>query len=100
MITVSVVVAAAVWLTFIVWYSVRARWWKTPYGRNTFWVSTVLFWVLARIAAVRLIPDFPEHEILGALVYILAAVVGVWRTVLMEGAQRESGRLDAPKRKD
>lgn len=101
MITASIVGAAFVWLVFLVWYTVRAKWWKDPYGRNTFLVSLVVFWILLRLTMVRLLPGFREHEILGAIVYVFAALAGLARIALMEKAQREEdqrGKLEAHER--
>lgn len=100
MITPSVVCATAVWLVFLVWYTLRAKWWRDPVGRNAFFVSVVVFWLLLRATLVRLWPGFWEHEVLGALVYVLAALAGAVRIGLMEKSQREKtqrGRLEPTK---
>lgn len=98
MITACIVGAAFIWLIFLVWYTVRAKWWRDPYGRNTFLVSLVVFWILLRLTMVRLIPGFREHEILGAIVYVFAALAGLARIALMERAQRETDRMDRDER--
>lgn len=91
--TLAVTLAALAWLTFIVWYSIRAKWWKNPVGRNTFGVSTVLFVILARITLLRWFPHLQQHDIPGIIVYSVAALFGVQRIWFMEKAQREINRM-------
>lgn len=93
MMTLVVTLAALAWLTFVVWYTVRAKWWKSPVGRNTFGVSAVLFIILLRIAVIRWWPHLQQHDIAGTLVYSVAFVFGVQRIWFMEKAQREVNRL-------
>lgn len=84
----TVTFAALVWLTFLVWYTVRAAWWKNPYGRNAFLVGLVLCLILSRIALSRHIEPFKESQGVAISIYALAALYGVGRIILMERAQR------------
>lgn len=92
LLAVSITLAAAVWLTFCVWYTVRASWWKGPIGRNQFGVAAVLAVILIRLAIVTwlsLTPGVLWLTIVGLIAYTLAAAYGIQRTVFMERAQRE-----------
>lgn len=90
----TVTFAAAVWLTFLAWFTVRAKWWDNPYGRNAFLVGLVLFLILTRIALSRHIDTFRENQGAAIAVYSLAALYGIGRIILVERAQRESGKMD------
>lgn len=83
------------WLTFIAWYWLRAKWWHNPYGRNAMAASAVLFVICLRIAIVSHFPHLRENPYVGAVVYGLAGLVAVWRIILMERAQADSGRIEA-----
>lgn len=72
--------AAIVWFAFLIWYTVRAQWWRVPVGRNTFGVSAVLF-------LVSLLHWFP-NDITGIIVYGAVAALGIQRIVQLEKAQR------------
>lgn len=98
MIAWSATVAALAWLTFIVWYTIRARWWKNSYGRNAVEVSALIFIVLARIAIVSHYPNLKQSDIVGTIVYSAAALFAVHRISLMERAQRETDRIDRDER--
>lgn len=88
----TVTFAALVWLTFLVWYTLRARWWGNPYGRNAFFVGLVLFLILTRIALSRHIEPFKESQEVAISIYALAALYGISRIALMERAQREKDK--------
>ncbi len=88
MLTISVVLAALSWGVFLAWFSLRAKWWKSQIGRNTFGVSAVLFAVLLRIALVRVWPEFTDWTPLGVVIYLAAAAFAIQRIVFMERAQR------------
>lgn len=94
----SATVAALAWLTFIVWYTVRAKWWKNSYGRNAVEVSVLIFIILARIAVVSHFPNVKQSESLGAIIYTAAALFAIHRIALMEQAQRETDRIDRDER--
>ena len=90
MLTASVALATLVWAVFLVWYTVRAKWWRKEYGRNLFSVAFLVLLILSRILASRLWPNFQELEFIGVVVYMYAAFLGVRSTYLMERAQRGS----------
>lgn len=98
MIAWSATAAALAWLTFIVWYTIRARWWKNSYGRNAVEVSAIIFIVLARIALVSHFPEMKQNDIVGTVVYFAAMLFAIHRIALLEQAQRESDRIDRDER--
>lgn len=98
MIAWSATAAALAWLTFIVWYTIRARWWKNSYGRNAVEVSAIIFIVLARIALVSHFPWMKQNDIVGTIVYFAAMLFAIHRIALLEQAQRESDRIDRDER--
>ncbi len=87
MLTFTIWAACAVWLTFITWYTLRARWWKSDIGRNTFGVSACVFLILLRLGLLR-ITEFPDSDSVGVLFYSLLAFFGAQRLWFMERAQR------------
>lgn len=87
--TISATFAAATWVLWTIWYTVRARWWKTGIGFNTFLVSAVLAVVLSRIAWARLDIGFKEQAWIGTTVYVLAGLAAIARYLLFKKAQRE-----------
>lgn len=87
--------AALMWLSFIVWYTVRAKWWHNPYGRNAMAVSVVLFVILTRIALISHYPELRQYDVMGGFWYSVAGLAAVWRIVLMERAQADSGRIES-----
>lgn len=80
--------AAAVWLVFLIWYTVRAQWWKVAVGRNTFGVSLVVFLVALRAALLHWVPNLREYGITGIIVYGAVAALGIQRILQLEKAQR------------
>lgn len=86
--TASIWLATASWATFLMWYSVRAKWWKHSVGWNTFGVSLMLFLILLRLSILRAHPSTNDGAVLGIVVYSMTAVLGVQRVVFMEKAQR------------
>lgn len=87
--TVVMTTAALVWFAFLGWYTIRAKWWRLPVGRNTFGVSLVLFLILLRATVLRWFPEFQQHDVAGIIVYGLAVALGIQRLIYMEKAQRE-----------
>lgn len=69
------VIATAVWTAFLVWYTVRARWWVRAFGWNTALTSLALVLVVC----------YPGNP--WVLAFVAAA--GVWRIIILERAQRE-----------
>lgn len=89
LLTIAITVAWAVWFSMLVWYSIRAKWWKSSIGRNTFGVSLILMVILLRLAVIRWFPEHVQHDFWGVLIYSVAAAFGVQRIVFVEKAQRE-----------
>jgi len=92
--TVAIVtlgVATAVWGTFIVWYHIRSKWWKNPYGRNLMGTAGGLFCVLALFFAGTLFQRYPGYMIAWAVVFTNLALLGIHRTYYMEMTQRGNG---------
>lgn len=87
--TVAVCLSALAWLAFVVWYTLRAKWWRLAVGWNTFGVSLVMFVVLLRLSVLRLHPGFEDPVPSGILVYSLTLVLAIQRIVFMENAQRK-----------
>jgi hypothetical protein len=88
-VTWVVTCSAVVWLGFLVSYSVHAKWWRNPVGRNAFGVSLILFLILMRIALVRHFPDLQEHMIGAVIIYGLAGAYGIQRWRQMRKAQKD-----------
>lgn len=88
----AIYTAAIMWTVMVVWYSIRARWWKGEYGINTWLVSFTIAVALDRLAIIvlfdNLLPPVLSFYI-GMTTYILLAVTGVHRLYLLEKAQRE-----------
>lgn len=80
--------AALVWIGVFVYYWVRAKWWKSPEGRNTEAVSAVVAILLIRLSVIHIWPDYVDRSVSGFIVYTLAGIVGLWRIGLIEKAQR------------
>ncbi len=80
--------ALLAWLVFVVWYHLRARWERTPTGRNVMGTSAALVALLALVAAAVTFPDYPGRPVAQLLVYASLTALGIQRTVYMERAQR------------
>ncbi len=89
LLTIAITVAWAVWFAFLVWYSIRAKWWKIELGRNIFGVSLILMVILLRLAVIRWFPEHAQHDFWGVIIYSIAAALGVQRIRFVERAQRE-----------
>lgn len=85
----SLVVATAVWWGFVVWYTVRSKWWKNKYGRNLANVGVMiasLFTILTIMAWV----GWQDWMVFPATVVMIWSIfLGGQRTYYMEQAQRE-----------
>ena len=87
--TVSLIWAAVTWLVFLVWYLVRATWWKSPFGWNTVAASFIFTILFGRLMMLYLDPDVKgDLAFTGLLIYILSGAVAVHRTILLEKVQR------------
>ena len=80
--------STVVWGTFTVWYSLRARWWRNPYGRNTMGTSVGIFALLLAFCAELLYGRFPGDQVLWTLVFLNLGIMAVHRTYHMEKVQR------------
>ena len=87
-IAIPTIAAALVWIGATAYYWLRAKWWKSPEGRNAEAISLIMALLLTRLSLIHLLPDYVDHSITGFIVYTLAAMVGAWRIGLIEKAQR------------
>jgi predicted anti-sigma-YlaC factor YlaD len=87
-IEVAAVVAFLTWFVFVVWYSVRARWWRSPEGRNIWGVGFALTVALGMIVAAYTWPDYSARPYVVLTVYVGLAALGIQRTIQLERAQR------------
>ena len=69
-----------VWVLFVIWYTIRADWWKSQFGWNTMVVSSLVVLALA----VPLLPAWIAWSLTAA---------GVHRLVLLEMTQRRHKNL-------
>lgn len=90
---IPAIAAAVAWTTFVVWYWIRASWWKSQIGQNVMILGAMLSFSFIRLALI--IWTGPVHTystgqvLSGFFTYTVAAAIGVQRTYLMEKAQRE-----------
>jgi hypothetical protein len=80
------------WLVFLATYSLRAKWWRSPEGRNVWGVAAALTWALGIIVAAYLWPDYDIRDWLVPVTYVALAALGVQRTVQMLRRQRQQHR--------
>ena len=93
--TVSLFLAAVMWLLFSGWYLVRATWWKSPFGWNTIGVSLVLTVIYTRLAFLYMVPTLKADLLFtGLVLYVASAVLGAHRIFLLERAQRNAQEPD------
>jgi|GEM_PF-6189002 len=85
---VAAFVALVGWLTFLVWYSLRAKWWKSPEGRNVWGVASALVVALGMVNASYIWPDYAARDWVVLGVYVYLAALAVQRTAQMERRQR------------
>ena len=95
--TIAIITATISWFLFIVLYSLTAKWWKTPVGRNTFGVSAVLFVILFRQMSLRVWPEVEQKDLIGIAVYSLATLFAFRRIWIMLFAQ--FGKSEPPPKK-
>lgn len=99
MIEVPIGIAALSWLTFCVWYGIRASWWKSSVGRNTMITSVLLALIFTRLTLLTLWPQLRSDLLVtGLAVYLGAAALGIHRIVLLERAQRAPDRRNGDRR--
>lgn len=87
-IAVPTFTATAAWVAASVFYAFRAKWWRTPEGRNAETVSVLIAVLLLRLSLFHLAPNHVDRAPTGFLVYSAATVVALWRIGLIEKAQR------------
>lgn len=91
--------AALSWVTLVVWYHLRAKWWKTKIGYNTMGVSLVIALSMTRLFFLQLTPPYTIYQttevVFGVFLYLALAFLGVQRIVFVEQSQREQQRLIA-----
>ena len=92
-ITWSLMFAAVTWAMFTVSYALRAKWWKTPFGRNMMGVSLTFAILFGRLALLYIDPHVTaDLKFTGLVIYLLAGGFGAHRFYLMEKAQRSSDK--------
>jgi hypothetical protein len=89
---ITLYLAAAGWTAFVVWYWIRAKWWKSDIGRNTMFVSMALAVALLRLVTQLIWPTTKHHVWSPIVFYGILAVLAVERIWQMERAQREGRR--------
>lgn len=90
----TIFTAALAWNACVIWYSLRAKWWKNIYGINTWLVSFIISIALDRLCVLVLFPEVNGYTStwIGIFTYVGLAVTGFQRTYLLEKAQREGER--------
>lgn len=88
--------AAVSWVTLVVWYQIRAKWWKTKIGYNTMGVSFVIALSMVRLFFLQLTPPYSAYAawevIFGIFLYLALAFLGAQRIVFVEQSQQEQQR--------
>jgi hypothetical protein len=96
--TISACLAAASWTSLIVWYSIRAKWWKTHVGQNTMGVSVVLTLLLIRLSVLLATPPYTPQRfwetVFGVTFYLALAFLGLQRVYFVEQSQRQASRMN------
>lgn len=85
---ISYVLAGVSWLVFLIWYAIRAAWWKNQVGQNTMLVSFVVFLLVLNSYLLYTYTWFTTHPVPSTSVYLLTAAAAIQRIYLMEKAQR------------
>lgn len=79
----SAVAAFACWLIFLAAYSVLAKWWRKPEGRNVWGVALALTVALGMVVASYTWPGYAFRPVVVTAVYLGLAALAVQRTVQM-----------------
>lgn len=87
-IEVAAIAAFSAWAVFLIWYSVRAKWWRSPEGRNVWGVALALTVALGIIVAAYLWRDYVARPYVVLTVYVGLAALAVQRTIQLERNQR------------
>jgi hypothetical protein len=91
--TISVIAAATAWFLFLVFYTIVAKWWRGPIGRNTFGVSFVLWVILARLATLRIWPNIHQSDVVGIILYSLTGFYAIRRGYLVWMSQYRPSKI-------
>lgn len=84
--------AFSAWLSFVALYSLRAKWWRSPEGRNVWGVGLALTVALGLIVVAYTWPDYALRPWLVPAVYAGLTALGIQRTVQMLRRQRRQRR--------
>lgn len=87
-------IATLAWLMVVVWYWIRAKWWKSPVGRNTMGISIAIALALVRLTYSQLDAISPAPmpwylTAFGSVIYSYLAYSGFRRVYLIEQSQRQ-----------
>jgi hypothetical protein len=90
-------ISCTVWVIMVVYYWIRAKWWKSPTGRNTMGISMFIALSLVRISYTHLDETPPADLpfwmiVIGTVTYSGLGYFGVRRLMLVRDAQREKAR--------
>lgn len=84
----AAIAAFSAWAVFLGAYSLRARWWRSPEGRNVWLVTLALVFAFGVIVAAYIFGDYAIRPYAILVVYLSLAALGVQRTVQMLRQQR------------
>lgn len=90
---ISLFVSALAWWGFVTWYTYKANWWSTPYGRNVAGVAIGLALALTLFGMGVTFGQWPGHEIAYTVIFQFLTVMAIQRTYHMDKAQRDSRNL-------
>lgn len=85
----SLIIATTVWWGFVVWYTVRSKWWKNKYGRNLASVGIMLASLFAILTIMAWVGWQDWMVFPATAIMIWSIFLGGQRTYYMEQAQRE-----------
>jgi hypothetical protein len=88
--------ATFAWTTFIVWYWLRAKWWKNVVGVNSMVLAIALLLVLIRLDVLQVWPHIHQSTVWGFFLYTGVGILAIQRTYLMEMTQRRVDERDSP----
>lgn len=85
--------ATVAWLSVVIWYWIRAKWWKSYVGQNTMGISMFIALALVRLSYTHLdgIPASYQPfwvTAFGVFIYSGLTYFGFQRLVLIEQSQR------------
>lgn len=91
----AIFVAGIAWFSCWLWYTITAKWWRTPYGVNTWVVTLTVAVALFRLMILVLFPDTQGTMymyIVGLATYVALFFTGFQRLYLIRKAQKEGER--------